>query len=158
MAERNSNLAYDLSRYEARDERARQRKNITPKAAKKPSETPAAILAVILIAAAGALLSLCISSKADIAAVHAAIVNEEAQVLELEQENTRMKTELEQKSSQKAVENYAENVLGMQKLNKAQIEYISLESGNIAEISSSNDNIFKKIKQAMDNFVEYLKG
>ena len=65
-----------------------------------------AILAVILIAAAGALLSLCISSKADIAAVHAAIVNEEAQVLALEQENTRMKTELEQKSSQKAVESY----------------------------------------------------
>lgn len=158
MAERNSNLAYDLSRYEARDERAKAREHIRPKTAPKPSEAPAAAMAVMLIVAAGALLSLCITSKADIAAVHAAIVEQESIVHSLEQENTRMKTELEQKSSQKAVETYAENILGMQKLGKSQIEYVSLASGNMVEISENNDNVFTKIKHAFDNFVEYLKG
>lgn len=158
MAELNTNLAYDLSRYEERYERARSREHIKPKKAAKPSEAPAAAAAVMLLAAAGALLSLCISSKADIATIHAQIVEQEAIVQSLEQENTRMLTELEQKSSQKAVEEYAENILGMQKLNKSQIEYISLSSGNVVEISEKNDNIFTQIKIAIDNFLEYLRG
>lgn len=159
MADRNTNLAYNLSRYEARDERAkvREREHIRPKTAAKPSETPAAILMVLLIAAAGALLTLCISSKADIAAIHAEIVEQEAEVHALEQENTRMKTELEQKSSQKAVEAYAEEILGMQKLDKSQIEYISLTSGNMVEITSNGGNIFTQIKNAFDEFLEYLR-
>lgn len=157
MADRYANLAYDISRYEERDERAKQRMNIKPRVAAKPSETPAAVLTVLLIIAAGMLLYACIASKADIAKVYVDIVSEEAMVKTLEQENTRMKTELEQKSSQKIVEDYAENVLGMQKLDKSQIEYISLESGNKAEVSAANDNIFTDIKQAMDNFVEYLR-
>lgn len=158
MADRNSNLAYDLSRYEARDERARSREHIKPKVSAKPSETPAAMAAVLLIAAAGALLSLCITSKADIASVHAEIVEQEAVVQALEQENTRMLTELEQKSSQKAVETYAEEILGMQKLNKSQIEYVSLSSGNMVEIPEKSDNIFTRIKNSFDNFLEYLRG
>ena len=69
-----------------------------------------------------------------------------------------MMTRLEQKSSQKVVEDYAENVLGMQKLDNAQVEYVSIESGNKAEISDSNDNIFTKIKNGFNSFLEYLKG
>lgn len=157
MADRYSNLAYDLSRYEAREERAKSREHITPKKAEKPSETPAAIATIFLIAMAGLLITACITSKADIAAVHAAIVEQEAVVQALEQENTRMKTELEQKSSQKAVETYAEEILGMQKLDKSQVEYVSLESGNVAEISTKSDDPFTKIKNSIDNFVEYLK-
>ncbi|UKI15658.1 MAG: hypothetical protein L6V87_07915 [Ruminococcus sp.] len=69
-----------------------------------------------------------------------------------------MMTRLEQKSSQKVVEDYAENVLGMQKLDNAQVEYVSIESGNKAEISDSSDNIFTKIKNGFNSFLEYLKG
>ena len=113
---------------------------------------------VMLLIATGALISLCITSKADIASVHAAIVDQEAVVRSLEQENVSMMTRLEQKSSQKVVEDYAENVLGMQKLDNAQVEYVSIESGNKAEISDSNDNIFTKIKNGFNSFLEYLKG
>jgi len=69
-----------------------------------------------------------------------------------------MLTRIEQKSSQKVVEDYAENVLGMQKLDNAQVEYISLESGNKVEIPEQNENVLKKIKNAFDSFVEYLRG
>ncbi len=158
MAHRNSNLAYDLSRYEEYEERSRSRDNIKAKRAAKPKESVAAPALVLLIAAAGVMLSMCITSKADIAAVHAAIVEQEAIVKTLQQENTSMATRLEQKSSQKAVEEYAENVLGMQKLDNAQIEYVSLESGNKVEITESSENVFTKIRNSFDSLVEYLKG
>ncbi len=160
MADRNTNLAVDLRRYEARSERAQMRaaSNIKPKRAAKASQTPAAIMLVVLIAAAGALIAMCISSKADIAAMHAEIVEAEQDVDALINENTRMKLELEQKSSQKTVEEYAENILGMQKLDKSQIEYISLTSGNMVEISEKDGNIFTRLKNAFDKFLEYLRG
>ncbi|MGN1107501.1 MAG: hypothetical protein ACI4RH_12695 [Huintestinicola sp.] len=160
MADRNSNLAYDLSRYENYEERAslRRQNNISSTAAPKPKPVIAAPMLVLLIILAGAMLSFCITSKANIAAVHAAIVNEEATVRALEQENVSMITRLEQKSSQKVVEDYAENVLGMQKLDNAQVEYISLESGNKVEIPQQDTSILRKIKNAFDSFVEYLRG
>ncbi|MCM1523121.1 MAG: hypothetical protein NC120_01575 [Ruminococcus sp.] len=159
MAYRKSNLAYDLESYEEYAERSMARENI--KARRAPRQNRAVIAApmlVLLIIAAGAMLSLCINSKADIAAVHAAIVSEEALVKTLEQENSSMITRIEQKSSQKAVEDYAENILGMQKLGNAQIEYVTLESGNKVEISEGSANIFTKIKNGFNSFVEYLMG
>ena len=158
MADRNSNLAVDLARYEARAERANAHRNIRSKAVTaKPSETPAATAAVLLLVAIGILLSACIASKANIAAVHAAIIKQEAEVASLEQENRRMLTELEQKSSQKAVEDYAENVLGMQKLEKSQVEYVSLESGNVVEISEKETNFFTELLHKLDELAEYSK-
>lgn len=159
MAYRKSNLAYDLSSYEEYAERSMARENIKARRAVKTGQSVVAAPAlVLLIIAAGAMLSLCISSKADIAAVHSAIVSEEALVKTLEQENSSMVTRIEQKSSQKAVEDYAENILGMQKLDSAQIEYVTLESGNKVEISEGNSNIFTKIKNSFNSFVEYLMG
>ena len=162
MAARNTNLAYSLSQYEEREERtnAREntRQNIKSHKAAKPQTAVHPVFMVMLLIATGALISLCITSKADIASVHAAIVDQEAVVRSLEQENVSMMTRLEQKSSQKVVEDYAENVLGMQKLDNAQVEYVSLESGNKAEISDSSDNIFTKIKNGFNSFLEYLKG
>ena len=76
----------------------------------------------------------------------------------LESENVRMQSELEEKTALKSVESYAENVLGMQKLDKSQIEYVSISNGNIVDIPENNDNIFVRLKNSFDDFVEYLKG
>lgn len=158
MADRNSNLAYDIARYEASAERANARSNIRSRSSNKTgtSEFFASIPAILIIAAAGILLCFCISSKAEVAAVHATIIDAEADVADLEQENRRMITELEQKSSQKTVEDYAENVLGMQKLDKSQVEYISLESGNVVEINETESNVFTDIKHFIDSIGEYI--
>lgn len=158
MAGKN-NLAYDLSRYEEYVERSDSKQNIKSEATAGPvREASAAPALVMLIIIAGVMFSLCISSKADIASVHAAIVTQEAAVRDLEQENVSMITRLEQKSSQKVVEDYAENILGMQKLDNAQVEYVSLESGNKVELAETSDDIFTKIASAFNDFVEYLKG
>jgi 3-oxoacyl-[acyl-carrier-protein] synthase III len=92
------------------------------------------------------------------AAIHTEINNLNSQVDILRSENVRMQTEIESKSALKSVEDYAENVLGMQKLDKSQIEYLSIENGNVVDIPESNENIFVKIKNAFENFVEYIRG
>ena len=159
MADRNSNLAYDLSRYENYEERAsRRQENISSRSAAKPRPAFATPSLVLLIIAAGVMLTFCVASKANIAAIHAAVVQEETNVNVLRQENVSMATRLEQKSSQKVVEDYAENVLGMQKLDNAQVEYISLESGNKVEIPEQKTGMIEKIKSTFDSLVEYLKG
>ncbi|MCI7768194.1 MAG: hypothetical protein MSJ26_09505 [Oscillospiraceae bacterium] len=159
MADRNSNLAYDLSRYENYEERSNSRQEkISSRSAAKPRPVVATPSLVLLIIAAGVMLTFCVTSKANIAAIHAAVVAEETNVNVLRQENVSMATRLEQKSSQKVVEDYAENVLGMQKLDNAQVEYISLESGNKVEIPEQKTEILEKIKNTFDNLVEYLKG
>jgi cell division protein FtsL len=86
-------------------------------------------------------------------------INEEQRVVDvLRSEKIRMQTEIESKSSMRSVEDYAENILGMQKLEKSQCEYVSLESGNVIEIPENNDNIFVKIKTAFSEFLDYIRG
>ena len=80
------------------------------------------------------------------------------QVMILESENVRMQTAIESKSALKAVEDYAVDVLGMQKLDKSQIEYLSIENGNVIDIPEENENFFVKIKHSFEDFLEYLRG
>ena len=99
-----------------------------------------------------------IYGKVENTAIHNEIAAQAQYVNMLESENVRMQSELEEKTALKSVENYAEQILGMQKLDKSQIEYVSISNGNIIDIPESNDNIFVRIKIAFEDFVEYLRG
>lgn len=155
---KNSNLAYDFSRYEQREERVRQAPKIKGKAAASASAASDAFKAFQMIVVISVAAFMMISAKADIAQIHQEITELKADVQILENENSSMQASLETKSSMKAVEDYAENILGMQKLDKSQIEYVSLENGNVAEIPESESDIFTKIKQTFEDFAEYLHG
>ena len=156
MAERNTNLAYDISRYETIETVRREAPAIRSQRAAKPSLTPITLVSVTMVVGIGIMLTMFVSSKADIAAVHADIVAAKEEVQELQQENNRMKTELEQKSSQKAVEAYAEDILGMQKLDKSQIEYVTLEGGNMVEITEKDESLAAKLKSFFNGILEYI--
>ena len=60
--------------------------------------------------------------------------------------------------SLKNVEDYAENVLGLEKLDKSQIEYIQIQTNDIVEIPEEEENIFIKIKNTFKDFMEYMFG
>ena len=113
---------------------------------------------MLVIAIAGIMLYAVIDSKVQATAVRNEINSQQKVVEMLRDENNRMQAEIESKSSRKAVESYAENILGMQKLDKSQCEYVSLESGNVIEIPEENDNIFADIKNAVSEFIDYLRG
>lgn len=152
-------LAYDLSKYENAAPKLTSDEKAKIKVRKaKPEAAGSAPRIIVLALAAGLLLGLVIYGKVENAAIHSEISAETKYVDILRSENVRMQTEIESKSALKSVEEYAVNVLGMQKLDKSQIEYLSLENGNVVDIPDNSDNLFVRIKHAFEDFVEYLRG
>ena len=76
----------------------------------------------------------------------------------LEAENVRMRSELDAKISLKNVEDYAENVLGMKKIDNSQIQYIRIQNSDVISFPDAEDNIWGKIVDFFEKCVEYLKG
>lgn len=86
------------------------------------------------------------------------IASKQKEYTDLQSENVRMQTELAGKASNKNVQEYAENVLGMHVLNPSQVEYIQIQTADVVEIPEEEQSIFVKIKNAFDNFVAYMRG
>lgn len=158
------NFAYDLRKYEDavhKDEKAAEQENqpkkikVTKPRAESQGSAPKILVSAV---AMGLLLGMVIYGKVEEASLHAEIAAETKNVDMLRSENVRMKSEIEGKSSIKAVEDYAENVLGMKKLDKSQIEYISIENGNVIDIPEANKNVFVWIKNGFNDFLEYIRG
>ncbi|MBP3309226.1 MAG: hypothetical protein J6L05_00215 [Ruminococcus sp.] len=75
-----------------------------------------------------------------------------------EAENVRLQSKLESKISAKNVEDYAENVLGMQKIDSSQIEYIKIQTGDVVNIPEQEKGLMAKIKGLFESCVEYFRG
>ncbi|MDE6670992.1 MAG: cell division protein FtsL [Ruminococcus sp.] len=75
-----------------------------------------------------------------------------------EAENVRLQSELESKMSAKNVEEYAENVLGMKKMDSSQIKYIKIQTDDVVNIPEREKGISAKLKSFFDACVEYFRG
>ena len=87
-----------------------------------------------------AFFALLLNSKANLTGLSDKIITEQQSLAELEAENTRLNMELEAKMSTRNVEEYAKNVLGMQKVDPSQIERILGATEDKAEISGDRTN------------------
>lgn len=76
----------------------------------------------------------------------------------VEAENVRLLSELESRMTAKNVEDYAENVLGMQKIDSSQIEYIKIQTDDVVNIPEQEKNLIEKIKGLFNKCVEYFRG
>lgn len=150
-----NNLAYDLEKFEDAAPEKAPKIRIKRQSAENAGSAPKLI---VMALAAGALLGALIYGKVENTAIHNEIAAQTRYVAMLESENVRMQSELEEKTALKSVEVYAEEILGMQKLDKSQIEYVSISNGNIIDIPDNEDNVFVRLKNSIDEFVEYLKG
>lgn len=74
----------------------------------------------------------------------------------LQSENVRMQSELEAKMSMKNVEDYAENILGLEKLDKSQIVYMEVQSDSVIEVTPEEKSIFVKIRDKFNDMLEYI--
>lgn len=153
------NAAYDLSKYENTAPKLSdsEKANIVVRRA-KPQQSGSTLKALATAVMAVLVLSLVVYPKVQQATIMHRINNMNKTVTVLESENVRMQTAIESKSALNAVENYAVNVLGMQKLDKSQIEYLNIENGNVIVIPENEDNIFVKIKHTFEDFLEYIRG
>lgn len=149
-----NNLAYDLEKFEESPSDKAPKIRVR----RKTENTGSAPKLIVTALAAGLLLGTLIYGKVENTAIHSEIAAQAQYVDMLASENVRMQSELEEKTALKSVESYAEDVLGMQKLDKSQIEYVSISNGNIVDIPENEENIFVKLKNSFNDFVEYLKG
>lgn len=86
-------------------------------------------------------------------------ITEQQKILtDLQSENVRMQSEIAGKTTNKNVQEYAENVLGMRPIDASQIEYVQIQTADVVEIPEAEDNFFVKVKDWFDGFVEYLRG
>ncbi len=75
-----------------------------------------------------------------------------------EAENVRLQSELDSKMSAKNVEDYAENVLGMKKIDSSQIQYIEIQTDDVVNIPEQDESLLAKLKRLFDTCVEYFRG
>lgn len=99
-----------------------------------------------------------ISGKVETSKIYRQISSAERNLESVQSENVRLQSELESKMTLKNVEEYAVKVLGLQKLNNTQIEYVETQTDDVVEIPEEDKNIFVRIKDKFDKLVEYIFG
>ena len=67
-------------------------------------------------------------------------------------------SELEGKASIRNIKDYAENHLGLQKLDQSQIQYIEIQKEDTVEIDGEEQNIFVRLKHKCEDILAYLRG
>ncbi len=159
MATPNDNLAYDLSVYEPKKKapEAQQKPRIEVKTNTRPVVRESSFKFFLKAAFIMAVLCAVLYGKVESNRLFNEISSLEAQLKALEAENITLAAEYESATSVKNVEDYAINVLGLQKLDKAQIEYIELEGDTVIEVvEAKNRNIFVVIQGWFADLCEYL--
>lgn len=165
MAYRDDNLAYDLSVYEPKS-------NVVPKTQPKAEPKakprieirrntialPQNLFTIFLTAAViFAVMFALLYGKVETNRLFGEITTLESQLSELESDNASLAAEYESKTSLKSIEEYAQNVLGLEKLDKSQIEYVEVEGDTVIEVvETESSNIFVIIKNWFDDLFEYL--
>jgi cell division protein FtsL len=151
------NLAYDFEHFEKVETEENRQAKIRIHA-KSAAKIGSPIKLLIMCGVALCCLLLVVKSYSDLAALSDEIAKTKAEVLTLSSEHVRMEAEIEGRSAIRYVENYAENVLGMRKIDKSQIEYIDVTGGNQVIVPETEKGFFTKAKEQLDEFLEYLKG
>ena len=161
MANNRGNLAYDLSVYEPKKQPAPQKqqdpnikmkKNPVP-VARRESAFKMFLKAFFILAVLCAVLYGKVESNALFSEIH----DLEQELKNLKSENITLAAEYESRTSLKNVEEYAENVLGLKKLDNTQIEYVELPGNSVIEIvETENKNIFIIIRNKINELREYL--
>ncbi|MGN1481446.1 hypothetical protein [Porcipelethomonas sp.] len=114
---------------------------------------------VFIIALSALLVFFCvIYGKVETNRIYRQISDANQKLESVQSENVRLQSELESKMTLKNVEDYAVNVLGLQKLDNSQIKYVQTQTDDIVEIPEENKNIFVRAKEKVESFLEYIFG
>lgn len=155
MAKMN-NLAFDYSAYDAEvlaEEKKIKHRHNTGLLRSKNSIAKFLGIAVVTMA----LMFSMIYGKVELSSLYDKQAQLESELTQLVNENVSLESELATKTGLSKVEEYAEQELGLQKLDKSQIEYVEIEKDTVAEVvKPENDNIFVKIKNWFSNALEYI--
>lgn len=159
------NVAYDLSRFETSPRKTapeaqetRQMRVIkTKKQAKQQARVNTLVKMSVIALSLVAVLSI-IFTQVAMSQVTFEITQQKTKLSEAQSEKVRLESELGAMVSVKNVEEVATKQLGLTKMDESQIEYVSLNTENKAEINSKNRGFFDKIKLTVGEFQSYIAG
>ena len=151
------NVAYDLSFYEMEQERQIARKakkeNVLINAQTKFS-LGRKIANILSIAALLTLIIAVIATNAAVTTASTQIADMEKQIIRLESEKSYLEFTLESRMTLDQIESYAENQLGMVKMDSSQKKYVQLESENKIVVNQSP--VKEKLDEAINPILSYL--
>ena len=104
------------------------------------------------------LFSLVINSYVQLNEVYSQISAAESTLNDLQSENVRMQTQLEGQASIRNIKEYAEDRLGLQKLDRSQIQFIQIQTEDEVVVEEPDQNIFVQIKRKFNDLIAYLRG
>jgi cell division protein FtsL len=151
------NLAYDFEHFEKVETEENRQAKIRIHA-KSAAKIGSPIKLLVMCSVVLCCLLLVVKSYSDLAAISDEIAKTQAEVLTLSSEHVRMEAKIEGRSAIRYVEEYAENILGMRKIEKSQIEYIDITGGNQIIVPETEKGFFTQAKEQLDEFLEYLRG
>lgn len=168
MAERNSAYDYKTGTYnraESVEAPLHEREHLeepeyNPQISMRRTEARSgSVLTIILVAVlAVALLGAVIYTFNRRNTIYNQVAAANSELTKAEAENIRLQSELESRMTAKNVEDYAENVLGMQKMDSSQVEYIKIQTDDVVNIPEPEEGILGKISDFFDKCVEYFRG
>ena len=151
------NVAYDLSFYEMEQERQIARKakkeNVLINAQTKFS-LGRKIANIISIAALLTLIIAVVATNAAITTTSTQIADIEDEIVLLQSEKSYLEFTLESRMTLDQIESYAENQLGMVKMDASQKKYVELESENKIVVNQSP--VKEKLDEAIQPILSYL--
>lgn len=162
MAVNRGTEAYDLSLFEERPAKVVKLK--TNKKLQKEQQRKNAIQSLLNTAATlcvaamvVTVLGMMIMSRVRLTELDDQINSLEKHVTQLQSEKVRLTDELASKTSTRSVEEYAYNVLGMQKIESSQIEYIESDNSDKAVVAEDkNTNVLEASWSGIVNFFTQL--
>ena len=128
-------------------------------AMKRTPPSRASVIKIIFIAlSALALLFTLLYGNVQTNKLYRQIADKNAVYDEAKSENARLKSELEGRMTLKNVQDYAERVLKLQKLDNSQIKYVQTQKDDTVEIVEEDTGFFGSIKRKFLDVVEYIFG
>ena len=153
----NQNTAYDLSFYEAEEERQVARKQTIEsrliKAERRYSITKK-IADIVSVALVAGLLIAVIATNAAITDTTVKIATAREDIVQLESQRDYLNFTLESRMTLDEIESYAVNNLGMVKMDSSQKKYVELEDQNV--IVKYDTTVSSKINKAIQPVLSYF--
>lgn len=111
----------------------------------------------IMVIIALSLLASLIYGRVEITRLYGERAGLERELAVIQNENISMQSEIAERMNMTKVEEYAKDNLGLQKLDKSQIEYIEVETPSVAEVKQDKEEgVFVRIKHLFNSASEYL--
>ena len=150
--------AYDLSLFEPKKAKIvslPENKKVQKMQRRREKVQSAVRVASALFVAMAALgiVTLMITSRVQLTEMNAQLQRDQAELQARKSEYASMSSELAQSTSNQSVEDYAENVLGMQKMEPYQIQYITVDGATqAAALNEEPEGFWASLWQSITDF------